>query len=270
MNRSQVSFVLKPQEYDVLTVAPAKKLPGVKGPDGEDCLWAPVGLTAMFNGGGSIVSSTISDRAGVLLDEVLKGVGGSSLLPPEVISEAVGTIRGKDPDPDCLVAINDNCLVDVPDEDSPGGQQAKVLATAVLRVRGEGRFLCYSSAPPTKLTMREDSSVEQSSPRTVPFEWRDNGELWLTLPGMPRASIGGEGGGENEDGKWILRFDWGGIPPEESEIEAGASTRGTDVSASTIEIGEWSTPSTSPSSSSSSTTTSSPSSPSSSPPLELR
>ena len=53
---------LKPQESDVLTVAPIQKLQGVKDDKGDDALWAPVGLKKMFNGGGALLSHRVCGR----------------------------------------------------------------------------------------------------------------------------------------------------------------------------------------------------------------
>lgn len=221
----KVSFALKPQDYDVLTCAPCQVIPGVKDEAGREALWAPVGLTDMFNGGGAVVESTISDRNFAIIDGLLGGVGG---VPPEArkpLTDAMESLRGSDPD--CLVSVDDNCIVPLPtDEEGPS------RATAIVRVRGEGKFLCYATVPPSKLTMREDSGSSSSSPQdagvNMPFEWREGGELWVNLPPM-KCDLEDKSGNQ---GKWMLRFEWG---VTRAEVDEGSEHKGNE----TVDLGSW-------------------------------
>eukprot|EP00960_Hanusia_phi_P009231 266365-Hanusia_phi.AAC.5 len=62
MTGRQMEVKLKPQESDVLTVAPIQKLQGVKDAMGNEALWAPIGLKKMFNGGGALLSHRLCGK----------------------------------------------------------------------------------------------------------------------------------------------------------------------------------------------------------------
>ena len=57
LDRDQVwALDLAPKESDVLTVAALTRLPEVVDSEGREAVWAPVGLSAMLNAGGAILS----------------------------------------------------------------------------------------------------------------------------------------------------------------------------------------------------------------------
>ncbi|EKX38074.1 hypothetical protein GUITHDRAFT_165320 [Guillardia theta CCMP2712] len=167
--KSKMDIKLKPQESDVLTVAPIQKLQGVKDDKGDDALWAPVGLKKMFNGGGALLSHRVCGREDhPILQDFL-----NSVIDPAAMSGGMWNVNRRwklasapfsskfqsnievddeverfvaDPDEEWLWHLNQLTASPL-----PSLSEKENTMRAHLTVKGQGSLLFYSSARPRKL-----------------------------------------------------------------------------------------------------------------------